>query len=203
MPSMPSEHLSEHTEESLLQQVAHKHVDAFEVLYHRHAQVMYNLIFRIVRQQKVAEELLQDTFWQIWLRADQYEHDNAGTAWMYAIARRRALDYLHAGEMRPPGIENGVTTVPEVAAQDEMTNAEKATVEGQRQQVLAALRKLPEAQRACLVLAYFAGLSHSEIAAQTNSAPDLVNIQIRSGLENFAQSLATFSRQGDNPSAAV
>ena len=80
MPLGSRPNLSQQSDEVLLQLVAQRNLAAYDLLYRRHAQVMYNLITRIVRDPGTGEDLLQDAFWQIWENANQYRGSGAALA---------------------------------------------------------------------------------------------------------------------------
>ena len=101
MPLGSRSNLSQQSDEALLQLVAQRNLAAYELLYRRHAQVMFNLIVRIVHDTTTAEDLLQDVFWQVWENANQYRGSGAALAWMMRVARNRALDQLRRQRVRP------------------------------------------------------------------------------------------------------
>jgi RNA polymerase sigma-70 factor, ECF subfamily len=188
MPESSEDRIAQHPDEVLLQMTARKSVEAYEVLYDRHAQVLYNLIVRIVRQTDVADELLQDVFWQIWQNATQYRGSGAAAAWMVRIARNRALDYLRR--------EKGKLQAKEVESKDLRPAANvqpsmmaEARFNMRRRQVYEALQNIPDEQRICLKLAYFEGKSQREIAAQTKTALGTIKSRMRIGLEKLERLL--------------
>jgi RNA polymerase sigma-70 factor (ECF subfamily) len=183
--SRPS--LSQQNDETLLQLVAQRNLAAYDLLYRRHAQVMYNLITRIVRDQATAEDLLQDVFWQIWENANQYRGSGAALAWMMRVARNRALDQLRRQRVRPPTVSDDAEEVENVATPT--TVEEAVEIQMRRVQVQRALESIPEEQRVCLELAYFEGLSQREIAEQTNMAVGTIKSRIRIGLEKVERLL--------------
>lgn len=177
-----------HPDEVLLQMTARKSVEAYEALYDRHAQVMYNLIFRIVREADVADELLQDAFWQIWQNAQQYRGAGAAAAWMYRVARNRALDHLRREKARPrlgdAPLEEAYPAAGAVPSAEAETEANL-----RRTQVQAALDAIPHEQRVCLELAYFEGKSQREIAEETQTAVGTIKSRMRIGLEKLERLL--------------
>lgn len=187
MPLGSRPNLSQQNDETLLQLVAQRNLAAYDLLYRRHAQVMYNLIARIVRDQATAEDLLQDVFWQIWENANQYRGSGAALAWMMRVARNRALDQLRRQRVRPPTVNDDAEEVESVAAP--MTVEEAVEIQTRRVQVQRALESIPEEQRVCLELAYFEGLSQREIAEQTNMAVGTIKSRIRIGLEKVERLL--------------
>ena len=95
--------LRQHSDEALLRLVAQRNSAALEVLYDRHAQTIYNLITRIVRDPAAADDLLQDTFWQVWQAGDQsqFRGEGAAVAWLFRVARNKSLDHLRRQKARP------------------------------------------------------------------------------------------------------
>ncbi len=179
--------LSQQSDEVLLQMVAQRHLAAYDLLYRRHAQVVYNLITRIVRDPVTAEDLLQDVFWQIWENAHQYRGSGAAMAWITRVARNRALDQLRRQRVRPDVTHAGDAEVERVA--DANTVEEVVELQMRRAQVERALASIPEDQRRCLELAYFEGMTQREIAEQTNLAVGTIKSRIRIGLEKVERLL--------------
>lgn len=177
------------TDEALLLQISRRNSEALAVLYDRHAQTVYNLIMRIVREQTSADEILQDTFWQVWQKAETFQHGHAA-AWLYRIARNKSLDWLRRQKTRPqialsldePG--NFVTTV---AAP---TLVEHTVAQSwQQEHIHQALANLPPEQRQCLELAFFEGLSQRQIAEYTQTPVSTVKTRIQIALEKLERVL--------------
>jgi RNA polymerase sigma-70 factor (ECF subfamily) len=187
MPLGSRPNLSQQSDEALLQLVAQRNLAAYDLLYRRHAQVMYNLLVRIVRDQATAEDLLQDVFWQIWENANQYRGSGAALAWMMRVARNRALDQLRRQRVRPPLVSDNAEEMENIAAPS--TTEEAVEIQMRRAQVQRALESIPEDQRLCLELAYFEGMSQREIAEQTNMAVGTIKSRIRIGLEKVERLL--------------
>ena len=187
MPLGSRPNLGQQSDEALLQLVAQRNLAAYDLLYRRHAQVMYNLIVRIVRDTATAEDLLQDVFWQVWENANQYRGSGAALAWMMRVARNRALDQLRRQRVRPPTVSDNAEEVEMVPAA--ISTEETVEMQMRRAQVQRALESIPEDQRLCLELAYFEGLSQREIAEQTNLALGTIKSRIRIGLEKLERVL--------------
>lgn len=187
MPLGSRSNLSQQSDEALLQLVAQRNLAAYELLYRRHAQVMFNLIARIVHDTATAEDLLQDVFWQVWENANQYRGSGAALAWMMRVARNRALDQLRRQRVRPPVVSDDAEEVEGIA--DATTTEEAVEVQMRRAQVQRALASIPEDQRVVLELAYFEGMSQREIAEQTNLAVGTIKSRIRIGLEKVERLL--------------
>lgn len=175
-----------------MQLIAQRDGAAFAALYDRHAQVVYNLIMRIVREPAVAEDVLQDTFWQVWLKAGEYQASGAVGAWLYRIARNKSLDELRRQAARPqPVSATPAQHGPELASfvSNEASVEEQAEHASQQRAIRQALADMPPEQRQCLELAYFGGLSQREIAAQTDTPLGTVKTRIQMGLAKLERSL--------------
>ena len=160
---------------------------AYETLYDRHASTIFSLIVRIVRERPAAEELLQETFWQI---ASQFDQSGAAAAWMFRIGRNRSLDELRRRKARPQPDENTDLESAYQAVGIEQPTAEmQAELLFNRQQIQHSLADLPEEQRACIELAYFEGFSHRQIVEQLGIPIGTVKSRLRIGMEKLERSL--------------
>jgi len=183
MSTVGNEQYMDCSDEVLLQAMGQTDVRAFEALYDRHASVVYNLLCQIVRDESLAEELLQDTFWQIWQKIDQYSGLGAGVAWIHQIARHKAFDQLRRQKTKLSlrGNDLELHTWSPILHQP---SAEREFEQGWvRQQVCQALAQIPQEQRLCLELAYFDGLSQQEIAQETQTPLGTTKTRIRIGME--------------------
>ena len=184
------DHLSD---EILLQKIAQQDAAALEMLYDRHAQTVANLIGRIVRDTAITDELLQETFWQVWQQADRYRGEGSAAAWLYRIARNKSLDQLRRKKARPQPVETR-NEVDEQAVWAHIADegAEVEPVVEQRrdsQTVHQALREIPDEQRQCLELAYFDGLSQRQIAEATATPLGTVKTRIKMGMQKLERFL--------------
>lgn len=189
MPTHAVESYADYPDEALLRLVYRKNLRAYELLYDRHAQVLYNLIMRIVRDAGAAEELLQETFWQVWQKSAQYEGSGSAAAWLHRVARNKALDFLRHQRARPQAAQTGIETL-EHSPKHYASSAESEVEQSwRRQQVLQALESIPHEQRLCLELAYFEGLSQREIAEQTKTPLGTIKTRMRIGMEKLERIL--------------
>ncbi len=179
-------------DEALLRLIAERDAEALEVLYDRHAQVVYNLILRIVHTRESADDILQETFWQVWKKADDFRGGTAA-AWLYRIARNKSLDQLRRHGARPQSLRTATEE-----AEQQLWNTLEATTsdadhvveQGQdRQRVREALDQIPPEQRLCLELAYFEGMSQSQIAEHTDTPLGTIKTRIRLGLQKLERLL--------------
>jgi len=161
---------------------------AMAELYDRHSDVVFSLACRIVRQPADAEDVVQDVFTQAWRQAARYDAERASAAaWLLNITRTRAIDRLRAARTRQQisGGDERLESTPTVGAtqEDQVIGGERA------ERVRAALSVLGEAQRTAIDLAYFAGLTHGEIAARLSEPLGTVKTRIRSGLLKLREAL--------------
>lgn len=187
------------SDEELLQLIARRDGDAFETLYDRHAPLVHNVILRIVGDVRTAEEVVQECFWQVWQKAGDYRGTGAGAAWLYRIARNRGLDRLRQYQARPQTTELSTTESPTFVRYGQTPSVE-LTVEQrwQQQQVRQSLASIPEEQRLILELAYFEGMTQSEIADYLALPLGTIKSRLRLGVEKLERLLAaTGLRKGD------
>jgi RNA polymerase sigma-70 factor, ECF subfamily len=170
--------------EALVRRMAAGDREAFGAFYDRYAPLVYPLIVRIVRDRSDAADVLQDVFWEAWQGAGTYDPAR-GTpeAWMITRARTRAIDRVRAvrrrGETFVPPLDEGLAAAPAAAGGDA---AERA---GDRGLILWALETLPQPQREVIELAYYAGLTQTQIAERLEQPLGTVKTRIRLGLERL------------------
>ena len=170
------------TDQRLVRDVAAGSTDALAHLYDRHAGTVFGLARRILNRLEDAEEVVQDVFTQVWREAARYEKGRASVAgWMVMLARTRAIDRLRSRNARPDqrGMEPAV--MPDVPATG--WSPEEVTISAEDvRDVRGALAGLPEPQRALVELAYYEGLTHSEIATKTGVPLGTVKTRIRTAM---------------------
>ncbi|HMN27619.1 MAG TPA: sigma-70 family RNA polymerase sigma factor [Caldilineaceae bacterium] len=189
MPEPAAEAYTSYSDEALLRLVNRKDIRAYETLYDRHAQVVFNLLMRVMSDSAAAEELLQEVFWQIWQKADQDEGASPVAAWLYRVARNKALDFLRHRRARPQTVTSELETLnrsPRLASNRAENEVEQAW---RRQQVTQALESIPGEQRLCLELAYFEGMSQREIAERTKTPLGTIKTRMRLGMEKLERIL--------------
>ncbi len=173
---------------TLVHRLLQKDVSAFEQLYDRHSRAIYSLVLRILQQAGTAEEVVQDIFLQLWRNAAQYDVSRGPfVPWLFTLARNRALDTLRLKSERQRRREDQteelppIATVPQYEQQfDEKRRAEK---------VRTLMASLSPQQKKAIELAYFEGLSHSEIAAALKEPLGTVKSWIRNGLLRLKEEL--------------
>ena len=175
----------------LLRQIAAGSAEALGRLYDRHAAKVYGLARRMLARLEDAEEVVQDVFAQIWRDAPRYRHERASVAgWMIMLTRTRAIDRLRARRARPDQ-RMAVDPSPALGLISDEPDPEAITMSAQdARQLRAALDILPAEQRSLITLAYFDGLSQSEIAEKTGVPLGTVKTRIRSAMMTLREALS-------------
>jgi RNA polymerase sigma-70 factor (ECF subfamily) len=177
---------------TLMQQLLRRDVSAFEQLYERHSRIVYSLVLRILRQGTTAEEVVQDVFLQLWRNSARYDLSRPFVPWLLTLARNRALDHLRLKSERQRRREEQAEEFPQIATA--APEYEKAFDEKRRaERVRSLMSSLPAAQKRAIELAYFEGLSHSEIAASLHEPLGTVKSWIRNGLLRLKEGLQATS----------
>ncbi len=172
----------------LVHRLLQKDVSAFEQLYDRHSRIVYGLLLRILQQAGTAEEVAQDVFLQLWRNAAQYDESRGPfVPWLLTLARNRALDTLRLKSERQRRREDQAEEMPPVVA---VPQYEKELDEKRRaEKVRALMGSLNPQQKKAIELAYFQGLSHTEIAAALKEPLGTVKSWIRNGLLRLKEGL--------------
>jgi RNA polymerase sigma-70 factor (ECF subfamily) len=173
---------------ALLAAIAAGDRDAFSRFYDLTAPMAFGLIRRVLRDPEAAAEVLQEVFWQVWQDASRYDPAR-GTpeAWLVMRAKTRAIDRLRSIRRRD---RTFVAPVDESVAQRREDQAPNpAVVAEDRGLIQTALAQLPEAQRRVIELAFFEGLTQSEIAARLGEPLGTVKTRARLGLDRLRAAL--------------
>lgn len=188
----------------LITSIAKRNTQAFEEFYEHYAPITYALILRIVHERTLADEILQETFLQVWGKASEYHSDISPAAWVYRIARMRSLEALrwslrepiqqtaHLQAVYQEARSHATALQSVIACQTEPTLYEnrpaiRVIASDPVQQVLG---NMSEEQRVCLELAFFGGLTQQQIADFLHSPKDRVRGMIRTGLETLKSVLS-------------
>jgi len=168
---------------ALMARVLHRDSRALELLYDRYSRLVYSLVLRIAQQPASAEEIVQDVFLQIWRNAKRYQAARGPLGpWLFTVARNRALDFLRLKREKQRRREDpeDFSILPAAVASPDPEGALDQARRGE--QVRAQMGSLPEAQRRAIELAFFEGMTHSEISAAMGEPLGTVKSWIRGGL---------------------
>lgn len=159
----------------LLTRMAQRDENAMEEIFRRYSGAVYSVALRVLHDSGQAEDILQEVFLQLWRGPVAFvERRGSLGGWLVVIARNRAIDLLRRRKLTDP--------VEEVALASSINVADEAERNTTMQKVRQAIAELPEEQRKTLELAYFEGLSHTEIASRTGDPLGTVKTRIRQGL---------------------
>ena len=179
----PEQIAQEHADQEMMRQVMRGDEVAFSSFYRRFAPGFFSMIYEILRDQKEAEDVLQEAFVQMWKKASTYDRNRSSLfTWGAMISRNKAIDRIRARTRRARTVEAAAveteTTAPKFAEQaDELLGHGE-----ERTRIRGALSQLPEAQRDAIDLAFFRGLTQAEISAKIGAPLGTVKARIRRGL---------------------
>ena len=160
---------------------------AFAELYRETRTKLFAVSLRIVRERPIAEEALQDSFVNIWNHAGDYARaKSAPTTWMTAIVRNRSLDIVRRTREEPDIDDALATALPDETA----VPAAEAEARARAHSLRECLGELDPEQRQTIALAFFHGLSHSELAAHMKKPLGTVKTHVRRGLAKLRDCLA-------------
>ena len=166
---------------ALIARVAEGDQSALTTLYDATSRLVFGLILRVVVDRSTAEEVLLDVYTQVWRQASTYDiKRGAPLAWLMTIARTRSIDRLRSGKHEHQNRES-LDAIGEITSSTASPEADSVTAE-RRQLVRAALDTLSAEQREVIELAYYAGLSHSEIALKLGQPLGTVKTRTRLGM---------------------
>jgi RNA polymerase sigma factor (sigma-70 family) len=175
----------ERSDEELLDAVASGDDRALAALYDRFGRVAYGLAYRILRDQALAEDAVQEAFLAVWRSAQSYQRERAKPAtWILTLVHRRSVDLVRREDRRRAEALDEARE-PATAGVDE-----EAGIRDRRMAVQQALAQLPEDQRQALELAYYGGLTQSELAERLGVPLGTIKSRMFAGLGRLRELLA-------------
>ncbi len=175
-------------DEELARRLQRREADAMTTLYDRFGRLAYSVILSIVRDAATAEDLVQETFLRVWNRIQAFEAGRGALGpWLLTIARNRAIDHVRssAARMNRNAWELDVREHPSL-----FTDMERDVLNSDHSRVIrAALEKLSEQQRKVIELAYYEGLSQSEMAERLGEPLGTVKTWVRTALKHLRDEL--------------
>ena len=172
------------TDAALIARLRSGEQDAMAELYDRYSPLVYAVALRVLGDTGAAEDVLQEVFMQLWRHPASFDARRGGLGpWLAVIARHRAIDVLR--KRRPQTDLEDVVIAIELDLED---TAERARA---LERVRASLHSMPDNQRKALEMAFFEGMTHSEIAAQTGEPLGTVKTRIRAALMALRRALTS------------
>jgi RNA polymerase sigma-70 factor, ECF subfamily len=175
-------------DEELMQLVYRSDASAFEVVYDRHADAAFSLAYRMCAQRALAEDVVQEAFLSLWRSRARYDRARGSVrTWVLGIVHNRAIDALRRRTVRDRGLvtEDGIE---ERLVAPGRTDAEFARREEARE-IRDALGQLPDEQSRVIELAYFGGMTHTQIALMLDTPVGTVKGRMRLGLAKMRMAL--------------
>jgi RNA polymerase sigma-70 factor, ECF subfamily len=179
-------------DESLVLRIAQGDQTALSTLYSRYAQILYSFSMKSLGLKEESEEVIIDVFAQVWRIAERYDAQKARVdTWLFMLTRSRILDRLRKRQRSLPSPEL-INQLGQIQSeQSSVDPIEDVLIAERRERVLAALEVLPSEQRLVIELAYYQGLTQSEIACQTGLSLGTVKTRVRLGLNKLRTALAS------------
>jgi RNA polymerase sigma-70 factor (ECF subfamily) len=169
-------------EEELAQALARRNPEVLGKLYDRYGRFVYALILRVVRDEGIAEDLVQETFLRIWNRGHRFDAARGSlSTWILTVARNRAIDYVRSAGARAA---KGQTDLDAIEHPALFVDVERDLLNSDRlRRIRLAFEKLSQNQRTALELAYFEGLSQTEMAERMQQPLGTIKTWVRSALQ--------------------
>src|SRR5438270_8324200 len=172
---------------NLVERMQRRDPQALAELYDRYGRIVYALILRVVRDTGVAEDLVQETFLRVWNRVQGFDAQKGAIGpWLLAVARNRAIDYLRSAS----GRERNAMEFEETDHPALYCDMEKDILSSDSaRRVKSAVEKLSPNHRQVIELAYFEGLSQTEMAERMGQPLGTVKTWVRAALKNLRDEL--------------
>lgn len=175
--------------DDLHERIVHGDESALGEVHDRYAGIVHGVALRVTGSRGAAEEITQEVVVYLWQRPYAYRPERGSLrTWLCLLAHRRAVDWVRAEQARRRRHEQVHRSSP---AEDVPSAEEQVIAADEADRVRAAVVALPAAQREAIELAYFAGITHRQVAAQLGVPEGTVKSRMRSGLRQLARVLGT------------
>ena len=176
---------------ALMRRIVEADETALGALYDRWVRSLYSLVLHLLKDADEAEDVVEETFWQAWKKADSYEPSKgAVSTWLLTIGRRKALDRLRAKKRSREELTSSDRAVFADLPSGDPDPSDDVERSELREKVRAALNELPDEQREVLELGYFSGMSQSEIAEATGEPLGTVKTRMRLAMQKLREPLS-------------
>ena len=181
--------VKEWSDEQLIAQVARGDTAAYEMLYDRYGSMVMGLALKITGDRSLAEEVVQETFWRVWRKADLFQTQRgAFTSWFFGITRNLSIDLLRRQKTQVQPV-NETEQIIEQTADPSTDVPEAAWLRQKHQQMRTAIETLPNEQRSVIEMAYFRGMTRQEIAQATGEPLGTIHTRARLALQKLREEL--------------
>ena len=176
---------------SLIDGISRHDLESLDALYSRYGGPVYALALRMLRDPGASEEVTQDTFFNVWRRANSYRSDRGSvTGWLFSIAHHRAIDELRKRSRERGRVQYGLDLANRPSESRSDDPSECAALQFEGSCITEALTTLRPEQREVVVLAYFSGLTHSEISQRLGTPLGTVKTRMRLAMKKLREALA-------------
>jgi RNA polymerase sigma factor (sigma-70 family) len=180
----------------LLELIANKDANALEQLYDQYERPMYSFAFRMVRDQMIAEEVVQELFLRIWNNAERYDQRQGKlTTWMFTLTRNIAIDILRKKNRRAPEKLSEDDYILTLADHNSPKTEDAVEMKWMSDQVKKALLDLNQDQKHVMDLIYFQGFTQQEVSDQQSIPLGTVKSRVRLALKQLRNKLADLGRR--------
>lgn len=181
--------VKEWSDEQLIAQVARGDTAAYEMLYDRYGSMVMGLALKITGDRSLAEEVVQETFWRVWRKADLFQTQRGTfTSWFFGITRNLSIDLLRRQKTQVQPVMEAEQIIEQTA--DPSTDVpEAAWLRQKHQQMRTAIETLPNEQRSVIEMAYFRGMTRQEIAQATGEPLGTIHTRARLALQKLREEL--------------
>ena len=177
-------------DQELLVRIADGEKDALEAIYDRYSSAVYSLARYMLRSEAVAEEATQDVFLNIWLKAASYSSTRGQPkTWIMSVAHHKIIDLIRSRKRASAAADPKEYETLDLLPSDSVATDEAVVQNLEAERVRNALDKLPPAQQEVITLAYYGGLSQSEIAARLGQPLGTVKTRARLALQKLREEL--------------
>ena len=174
----------------LIRRIIQRDEKALGALYDRYAKLLFSFILSVVKKQEEAEDVLQELFVQIWEKASSFDVNRGNVyTWLFTLARNRAIDRLRSKQHRAEGRSDPDFQIELIPNPLDPSPFDAVVMREQAETVRTALQNIPQDQREVIQIAYFGGLSQSEIAASLNVPLGTVKTRMRQGMKKLLNQL--------------
>ncbi len=179
------------SDEALFAQIAAGDTQAFSMLYDRYSSQLFGLALKIMQNQSLAEDVIQDVFMTIWKKAGSYKkRKGKPLGWMMILCRNRCIDLLRKQQKQNKKTSGGTEKIDALAADSDLPDPlEQASVAELSYEITKAMGQLPPEQRQLIDMAYFQGFSQSEISRTLKVPLGTVKTRIRLGMQKLRDTL--------------